>query len=182
MSWVWVEEIEPGVKIGYRDRKNTKKKWWVRIYYPQFRRYKEKALFLDYADNKDSINAARKEARIVFAEVREGRDAGDHPHAQRTVQIVADLYEKRTLEWGRENDRLKNPKHRIHGSKTADTFWTEAKAKSAKNILNHLRPYWATLKEQNFRKVEEKHIKGFIDWALKNHPDWSPSWTNRVIT
>ena len=182
MSWVWVEEIEDGVKIGYRDRKNTAKKWWVRIYYPQFRRYKEKALFLDYEDNKASYRSARKAARAVFAEVREGREAGDHPHAQRTVQMVADLYEKKTLEWGRENDRLKNPKHRIHGSRIENTFWTEAKAKSAKNILNHLRPYWATLKEQNFRKVEEKHFKGFIDWALKNHPDWSPSWTNRVIT
>jgi len=170
------------VKIGYRDRKNTKKKWWVRIYYPQYRRYKEAALFLDYADNDASYEAARKEARRLFAEIREGREAGDHPHAQRTVQMVADIYEKKILEWGIKNDSLKNPKYRVHGSREDDTFWTEAKAKAAKNILKHLRPYWASLKEQNFRKVEEKHFKGFVDWALINHPDWSPSWTNRVIT
>lgn len=78
MSWVWVEEIEPGVKIGYRDRKNTKKKWWVRIYYPQYRRYKEAALFLDYEESNASYETARKEARRLFAEIREGREAGEH--------------------------------------------------------------------------------------------------------
>lgn len=99
MSWIWVEEIEDGVKIGYLDQKNTAKKRWVRIYYPQYRRYKEKALFLDYEDSKASYRSARKAARAVFAEIREGREAGDHPHAQRTIQMVADLYEKRTLKW-----------------------------------------------------------------------------------
>ncbi|MDP4789133.1 MAG: hypothetical protein NWR64_04030 [Haliea sp.] len=116
MSKVWLEEVEEGVKIGYRDRENTKKKWWVRIYYPQYRRYREQSLRLDYEDSKASYSAARNAARLAFAEIREGRDAGDHPHAQRTVQMVADLYEKKALEWGRENDRLKHPKHRIHGS------------------------------------------------------------------
>lgn len=182
MSWVWLEEIEEQVKIGYRDRPNSKKKWYVRIYYPQYRRYQEQALNLEYEESKASYAAARKAARLIFAEAREAREAGDHPHGKRTVQMVADGYEKQIFEWAQENERLKNPKYRIHGSRYEDAFWTAEKAKAVKNILNHLRPYWATLKEHNFRKVEEKHFKGFLDWALRNHPDWSPSWTNRVIT
>ena len=162
MSWVWVEEIEPGVKIGYRDRKNTKKKWWVRIYYPQFRRYKEKALFLDYADNKDSINAARKAARIVFAEVREGRDAGDHPHAQRTVQMVADLYEKKTLEWGRENDRLKHPKHRVHGSSDEDAFGPKPRQKVSRTSWTTYDPIGRRLKSKTFGAFRKNISRTFL--------------------
>ncbi len=183
-----IEALDDGCWLGTITRANTEK-WYVRMYWPGGAQldpqnvYKSTKIKFEGSKGK-AYQSAKRKANQLWAEFNEARDAGDNPIKPRTIQSVVDAYLDQITHWASENEKADKPIYMIKGGRSVrghSQHWTHAKVEAVANILGHLKGFWATLPTQDFRRITERDLAYFSEWAAKTH-DWSPNWTNRNIT
>ena len=184
-NFIPIEPLDDGCVLG---KKQTGKNpyWYVRMYWksadkPQSEYKSTKIL---YEDSQASRLKAKRKANAIWQEFLAAVSAGDSPRKARSVKSVADAYKKKIHFWAEENERTGKDIYIIKGTRHAkghSPYWTVAKANAVDNILGHLEEFWPTLPSQDFAKITQRDLAYFSEWAAANK-DWSPSWTDRVIT
>ena len=180
-----VEPLDDGCVLGYSvSRKRAV--WYVRMYWkdgnPPQSVYK--SCGVPYEESKASRNKAKRKANQLWKDHLTAVVAGDSPIKAKSVKSVADDYKKQYRWWANENERLGKEIYIVKGTRVVkghSPYWTTAKADKADNILQHLDDFWETLPNQDFRKITQRDLSRFSEWAAINR-DWSPSWTHQNIT
>ena len=180
-----VEPLDDGCVLGYSvSRKSAV--WYVRMYWkdgnPPQSVYK--SCGVPYEESKASRNKAKRKANQLWKDHLTAVVAGDSPIKAKSVKSVADDYKKQYRWWANENERLGKEIYIVKGTRVVkghSPYWTTAKADKADNILQHLDDFWETLPNQDFRKITQRDLSRFSEWAAINR-DWSPSWTHQNIT
>ena len=191
-----VEPLDDGCVLGYSvSRKSAV--WYVRMYWrdgnPPQSVYK--SCGVPYEDSKASRNKAKRKANQLWKDHITAVVAGDSPIKARSIKSVADSYAKQIRAWAEENERTGKHIHFIQGGRNVkghSQHWTTAKVKKIDGILKYLTGYtdgngnyqsgfFDSLPTQDFRKITQRDLARFSQWAALNH-DWSPSWTHQIIT
>jgi len=182
-NFTLVEELDTHCKLGYQIR-GVNKIWAVKMYWAgnenNPKNTQQKSLRIPYEDSQASKAQARRKANVEWREFLEKTEAGDSPTTIRTVQSVARNYNRHIRKLAQKNEEAKKPIHLIRGGR-GESYWTHEKVDAIENILGHLDGFWSTLGNKEFRHITERELDTFFEWSRANK-DWSPSWTNRVIT
>ena len=195
-AFVPIEPLQDGAWLG---KKTTGKQpyWYVRMYWkdgnPPQSEYK--SLKIPYEGKRKDTLEARKKGNATFQKFLDAVTAGDSPRKARTVENATKAYLAKITEDAKVNEAAKKPIRFIRGGRAVkghSQHWTEAKVKAVKNILKELTGYvnekgeyvsgfYETLPTQDFRKITQRDLYYFSEWAAEQR-EWSPSWSNRVIT
>jgi len=182
-NFTLVEEIEPHFKLGYQIR-GVNKIWAVKMYWAgnenNPKNTQQKSLRIPYEDSPASYVLAKRKANVEWREFLEKTEAGDSPTILRTIQSVARNYNRHIRKLAQKNEEAKKPIHLIRGGR-GESYWNHEKVDAIENILGHLEGFWSRLGNKEFRHITERELDTFFEWS-REHKDWSPSWTNRVIT
>lgn len=158
--------------------------WYVRMYWKDRGESEYRSTKILYEDNQSSLFRAKKRGNEIWQEFLAAVSVGDNPRKAKSIKSVADDYKKQYRWWAEENERLGRDVYIVKGTRVVkghSPYWTTAKADKADNILRHLEDFWKTLPTQDFRKITERDLSRFSEWAAVNR-DWSPSWTHQNIT
>ena len=178
-----VEELDTHCWLGYQTR-GVNPFWAVKMYWAGNEDHKKMTrqlgLGIPYENSKASKSLAKRKGNAVWREFLENTDKGDSPTQIRTAQNVAQSYNRHIRKLAQKNEEAKKPIHLIRGGR-GESYWTHEKVDAVENILGHLSGFWSTLGNKSFRSITERELDTFFEWS-REHKDWSPSWTNRVIT
>lgn len=178
-----IEPLDDGCVLG---KKATGKNayWYVRMYWKDRGESEYRSTKILYEDSRASRLKAKRKANAIWREFLAAVSVGDNPRKAKSIKSVADDYKKQYRWWADENERLGRDVYIVKGTRVVkghSPYWTTAKADKADNILRHLEDFWKTLPTQDFRKITERDLSRFSEWAAVNR-DWSPSWTHQNIT
>ena len=182
-----VEELDEGCVLGWMEATGTTKYWQVRMYWrdnPKGAGYVVRSTRIPFEESRASRNKAKRKANQIWRDFIGDVSVGDSPIKTRKVQDVVHSYAKQIRWWAEQNEKSGKDIYIIKGGRQVkghSPFWTTAKVDAIDNILTHLEPYWETLPTHDFRKVTQRDLAYFYEWAGANK-EWSPSWTHRVIT
>jgi len=175
-----IETLDDGCVLGTSISRNNRT-WYVRMYWRTGKSAVYKSTKIAYEDSVASKRNAKREANKLWSAFLAKVEKGDSPTSVRTVKNVADSYNRHIRELAQKNAEAKKPIHLIRGGR-GESYWTHEKVDAVENILRHLESFWKTLNEgKEFRQITERDLDRFFEWS-REWKDWSPSWTNRVIT
>ena len=178
-----IEPLDDGCVLG---KKATGKNayWYVRMYWKDKGESEYRSTKILYEDSRASRLKAKRKANAIWQEFLAAVSVGDNPREAKSIKSVADDYQKQYRWWAEENERLGRDVYIVKGTRVVkghSPYWTTAKADKADNILRHLEDFWKTLPTRDFRKITQRDLSRFSEWAAINR-DWSPSWTHQNIT
>ena len=174
-----LEALDDGCVLGTSTSKK-RAVWYVRMYWQDGKQAVYKSTKIPYEDSTASKRNAKRAANKLWRDFVAKVSKGDSPTTVRTAKSVAESYRRHIRNLAQKNEEAKKPIHLIRGSR-GEIFWTHEKVDAVENILRHLDSFWLTLGDKEFRQISNRDLDRFYEWT-REHKDWSPSWTNRVIT